>query len=74
MHLCSGCEPHASKPRPQQIQQLPLIGSCCVCCVVVVLQVVICVLHAQRSFVDEGWFSVMVATQQVLLWMKLVRH
>ena len=38
------------------------------------LQVVICVLHLQRSFVDEGWFSVLVATQQVLLWIKLVRR
>jgi hypothetical protein len=37
------------------------------------LQVVICVLHLQRTFVDEGWFSVLVATQQVLLWIKLVR-
>jgi hypothetical protein len=35
-------------------------------------QIVICVLHLQRSFVDEGWFSVLVATQQVLLWIKLV--
>jgi hypothetical protein len=38
------------------------------CC----LQVAICVLHVQRTFVDEGWFSVLVASQQVLLWMKLV--
>lgn len=37
-----------------------------------ILQVAICVLHIQRTFVDEGWFSVMVASQQVLLWMKLV--
>lgn len=29
-------------------------------------------LHMQRTFVDEGWFSVLVASQQVLLWMKLV--
>jgi hypothetical protein len=36
------------------------------------LQVAICVLHVQRTFVDEGWFSVLVASQQVLLWMKLV--
>lgn len=35
-------------------------------------QVVICVLHLQRKFVDEGFFSVLVATQQVLLWIKLV--
>jgi hypothetical protein len=32
--------------------------------------VTICVLHLQRTFVDESWFSVLVATQQVLLWVK----
>lgn len=30
-------------------------------------------LHLQRTWLDEGWFSILVATQQVLLWMKLVR-
>lgn len=44
----------------------------CVICVPIAVQVVICVLHLQRTFVDEGWFSVLVATQQVLLWIKLV--
>lgn len=39
---------------------------------VLLSQVAICVLHMQRTFVDEGWFSVLVASQQVLLWMKLV--
>jgi hypothetical protein len=35
--------------------------------------VVIVVLHLQRTWLDEGWFSILIATQQVLLWMKLVR-
>ena len=34
------------------------------------LQIVICVLHVQREFMDEGWFSVMLATQHVLMWTK----
>ncbi|WIA09485.1 hypothetical protein OEZ85_008886 [Tetradesmus obliquus] len=36
-----------------------------------VLQIVICVLHVQREFMDEGFFSVMLATQHVLMWTKL---
>lgn len=58
---------------------LPVVFLTCASCLVgpawwwsVCCQVVICVLHLQRTFVDEGWFSVLVATQQVLLWMKLV--
>lgn len=46
------------------------------CCGVVCfggVQVAIVVLHLQRTWLDEGWFSILVATQQVLLWMKLVR-
>eukprot|EP00879_Flechtneria_rotunda_P030709 GHRR01033380.1.p1 GENE.GHRR01033380.1~~GHRR01033380.1.p1 ORF type:complete len:313 (+),score=66.53 GHRR01033380.1:359-1297(+) len=35
------------------------------------LQIVITVLHIQRDFLDEGWFSVLVATQHVLMWTKL---
>eukprot|EP00775_Hariotina_reticulata_P003763 gene3763-4022_t len=35
------------------------------------LQIVICVLHLQRDYVDEGWFSVLVASQHVLMWTKL---
>lgn len=53
----------AADPHGPDTKHLPLP---CVC------QIVICVLHLQRSFVDEGWFSVLVATQQVLLWIKLV--
>jgi hypothetical protein len=34
------------------------------------LQIVICVLHVQREFMDEGFFSVMLATQHVLMWTK----
>lgn len=34
-------------------------------------QIAICVVHLQRTFVDEGWFSVMVASQHVLMWTKL---
>ena len=34
-------------------------------------QVAIFVLHIQREFVDEGWFSVLIATQNVLMWSKL---
>ena len=36
-----------------------------------IIQVAIVVLHAQRSVVDEGWFSVLLALQHVLLWAKL---
>ena len=32
------------------------------------LQVAIFALHLQREYVDEGWFSVMIATQHVLMW------
>lgn len=35
------------------------------------LQIAICGLHFQREYVDEGWFSVMIATQHVLMWSKL---
>ncbi|KAI8473618.1 MAG: hypothetical protein J3K34DRAFT_518899 [Monoraphidium minutum] len=36
-----------------------------------ILQVAISALHSQRGFVDEGWYSVMIATQHVLMWTKL---
>lgn len=45
----------------------PAVGPCCP----FVLQIVICVLHLQRDYVDEGWFSVLVACQHVLMWTKL---
>jgi hypothetical protein len=32
------------------------------------LQIAISVVHLQREYVDEGWFSVMIATQHVLMW------
>ena len=35
------------------------------------LQLAIAALHAQRAHVDEGWFSVLIATQHVLMWTKL---
>ena len=36
-----------------------------------VLQIAIAVLHLQCDYVDEGYFSVLVATQHVLMWSKL---
>ncbi|GBF90826.1 transient receptor potential channel protein [Raphidocelis subcapitata] len=36
-----------------------------------VLQTAIAGLHAQREYVDEGWFSVIIAAQHVLMWTKL---
>jgi hypothetical protein len=33
-----------------------------------VLQTAIAAIHVQRAFVDEGWFSVMIASQHVLMW------
>lgn len=36
-----------------------------------ILQLAITALHVQRVYVDEGWFSVMIATQHVLMWTKL---
>lgn len=33
-----------------------------------VLQLAITALHLQREFVDEGWYSVMIAAQHVLMW------
>lgn len=35
------------------------------------LQLAISALHLNRGAVDEGWFSVMVAVQHVLMWAKL---
>jgi hypothetical protein len=35
------------------------------------VQAAICVLHLRREGLDEGWFSVLVATQNVLMWAKL---
>ncbi len=35
------------------------------------MQIVIFVLHLQRQYVNEGWFSVLVATQTVFMWSKL---
>jgi hypothetical protein len=50
---------------------MSVLLSCTAGCWAVHCQIAICVVHLQRTFVDEGWFSVMVASQHVLMWTKL---